>query len=247
MVNIKKYFEMEYEDNREQRLSAVGSYYRSRSNVSLISFGNAGYRVMKSMGCLEVKNTANISVVDREYIGLRGFYNGKLSYEDKSIDIMLSSKSRDTNPFRSPEAVYIKKIYVGSNLDDNARKVYELSNPSISYILVSGFGGKFAQSQHLKFLHLLKTFKKTVLNAIIIPSYAESNARNIAMEGLNEIISTGSPFITFRNESIHDPRPENSILEDIEEANMEIARRIEEYAERISSSIDELKYALIKA
>ncbi len=247
MVNIKKFFEMECEDNHGQRLSAVGSYYRSRSNVSIISFGNAGYRIMKSMGCLEVKNTVNISVIDREYIGLRGFYNGKLSYDDKSIDIMLSSKSRDTNPFRSPEAVYIKKIYVGPNLDDNARKVYELSNPSISYILVSGFGGKFAQPQHLKFLRLLKTFKKTVLNAIIIPSYAESNARNIAMEGLSEIISTGSPFITFRNEIIKDPRPENSIIEDIEEANMGIARRIEEYAERISSSIDELKYALIKA
>ncbi len=153
---------------------------------------------MKAMNCLEVKNTVNVSVIDKKYSGLTSFYNGKLSFEGRSVEVVLSSTLKYRNPFKSPEEVFVKKIYTDS--DDDATKLYEISNPSISYILISGFGGNFAQTQHLKFLRLLKSYGRPVLNIVIVPSVDEPEARKKAMEGIDEIEQLHSNLITYYNE-----------------------------------------------
>ena len=137
-------------------------------------------------------------------------------------------------------------IESSGDAEATARELLCEVEKSNSYILISGFGGDFAQDLHMAFSLLLKERNIPHLNVIIKPSREDLKRRKIAESGIKKLEAVcGKPRI-YDNERLIEKNKEFAREKDgvIRKINVRIARDVEVYSTRLSNASELLKYQL---
>ncbi|BAB59798.1 TVG0651504 [Thermoplasma volcanium GSS1] len=232
---------------REERYidppTVAHEYYSCRTNVVVVSFGNAGFRILRKMNPIDIRNVESYAVF-RGTPARNSYYNGSLNVKGREISFEVYSIENIKNPFLKYSANPIK-IMDGLTEEDALYAAQKLKSTGISFVLVSGFGGSFAQYAHSKFLEILNKSGREALSIIVVPSSKEGNRREKAISAINDLRATGNNIVVFDNDKFSFGYNFQNIMEKIEKANTMIANRLDEYISEISLSIDRLKYAII--
>lgn len=240
----------------------IRKYYQERMDNVVLSFGKAGERILRNIKPLQVRRTSYRSVLVKEERAFANNLNGA-SYTDLEISepdpMRVTLLSREEYEYRKTlnqfdqweeplESATVSTSYLGINGDweTMSKELINEIDKSNSYVLVSGFGGDFAQDMHVNFSKLLTSRKIAHVNVIIKPSREDTKRRKFAEAGVRELRESGAGVVVFDNQKMieklravnHD---KNKIIGKI---NVEIARRVEVLSTRLSNTSELLKYQL---
>ncbi len=229
----------------ENLKAIVAEYYEDRFDNTVISFGNAGSRVLRNVMPFEVGKTNFHSIkLDVPY---------KSSVRKKSSKGMLSTSARTkyfkveladitgskasstpgvATPFRINE-IHISQDQFESSPELITSQIFNNIPRSASFVLVIGFGGKFAQAMHLAFSELLRKKRIAHINVVILPSSVEKESRRTAREGLIKLAKNYGRLKIYDNEQmISKEKLFNAVdsLGEYEKVNQVIARRLHYYS-----------------
>ncbi|WP_010901031.1 cell division GTPase [Thermoplasma acidophilum] len=244
MIHIQRRFEV-FESGGDSRASLAELYYRQKANVAVVSIGNAGFRVIRKMRPIEVKNVDTYAIIQDDDQQIRT-YDGMLSNGRGEIKISLYTLSSEKNPFFRYTSGPIKILNGGSSIRKDEEMFMKIADSAVAFVIVSGFGGNFSQALHLQLLGCLVSMGKETLSAVIIPGRAEERRRQKAIAGIRKMNKMNVPYVVFDNEQLNGPADTTIITERIDAANLKIADSLDGYISSISSSIDRLKYNLIE-
>lgn len=242
---------------------AVHSYYDEMVNNAVVSFGGAGSRILNKIMPLEIRKTVYKSVQRKNENPFRNYGNENEieGYIDvvgpEPIEVGLVSRN-DVFGFRGRSVLNLEKprinveeLIVNFNGAKNyakrlAQQVFSEMEKTSSFVLISGFGGTFAQNIHLEFSDLLSKMAIAHLNIVVVPSKAETNRRRLAQKGLRYLAKQERRVIPFDNEKYFSTKKpgETDIIDSIESVNEKIARLVEVSSMRMSEVSDTIKYYL---
>ncbi|KAA8923497.1 hypothetical protein [Thermoplasma sp.] len=229
----------------DSRASLAELYYRQKANVAVVSIGNAGFRVVKKMRPIEVKNVDTYAIIQDSNQQSHA-YDGMVSDDRGEIKISLYTLNSEKNPFLRYTSGPIKILNGVNNRKEDEDMFMRIADSAVAFVIVSGFGGNFSQAVHLHLLGCLNAMGKETLNAIIIPGRYEEKRRQKAISGIKKLEKMNVPYVTFDNEDLKESIDTAVITERIDAVNLRIADSLDEYISSISSSIDRLKYNLIE-
>ncbi len=240
----------------------IRKYYQERMDNVVLAFGKAGDRVVRNIKPLQIRRTAYRSIQAKEE---RAFTMASPSPETTEIEISepdpmkVTLLSREEYEYRktlnqfdqwdeSLETASISTTYFGADGDFESlsKELLNDIDKSNSYVLVSGFGGTFAQKMHVNFSKLLTKRKIAHVNVIIKPSKEDLKRRKLAESGIKEIEATGASVIVYDNQKLVDKqkayiRDKSKVIRKI---NVDIARHVEVLSTRLSNASELIKYQL---
>lgn len=240
----------------------IRKYYQERMDNVVLAFGKAGDRVLRNIKPLQIRRTTYRSVQAKKE---RAFAKGVNTPDSTELEISepdpmrVSILSREEYEYRkslnqfdqwdeSLETASISTSYFGSqgDFESLSKELINEIDKSNSYVLVSGFGGTFAQNMHVNFSKLLNKRKIAHVNVVIKPSKKDLKRRRIAEKGIAEIESTGSKVVVFDNELLVKKSRTFSVDEAkvMSKINVDIARQVEVLSTRLSNASELLKYQL---
>jgi cell division GTPase FtsZ len=256
--------ENEFDNNMgKQAREIIRNYYEDRADNTIISFGNAGRRVLENIMPLEYRRAVYHSVV-RNKTGYHVNINNDRFTDTLEIvgpepmEVELVSKLQyDQEKARKVKLVERDPVKISETIIDynphdfsaaiTAKEIFSEMDKSNSFILVSGFGGQFAQPLHIAFSKLLASKNITYYNFVVKPSGNEYSKRHIAEIGLREL-SNINHYIKEYDNDIH-LGPLNGtmaqISEKVKNLNIRIARDLEVVSTRMSGALELLRLQLI--
>ena len=240
----------------------IRKYYQERMDNVVLAFGKAGDRVVRNIKPLQIRRTAYRSIQAKEE---RAFTMAPPSPDNTEIEISepdpvkVTLLSREEYEYRktlnqfeqwdeSLETASISTTYFGADGDFESlsKELLNDIDKSNSYVLVSGFGGNFAQKMHVNFSKLLTRRKIAHVNVIIKPSREDLKRRKLAESGIKEIEATGASVIVYDNQKLVDKQ--KAYIKDkskvIRKINVDIARHVEVLSTRLSNASELIKYQL---
>lgn len=240
----------------------IRKYYQERMDNVVLAFGKAGDRVVRNIKPLQIRRTAYRSIQAKEE---RAFTMAVPSPDNTEIEISepdpvkVTLLSREEYEYRktlnqfeqwdeSLETASISTTYFGADGDFESlsKELLNDIDKSNSYVLVSGFGGNFAQKMHVNFSKLLTRRKIAHVNVIIKPSREDLKRRKLAESGIKEIEATGASVIVYDNQKLVDKQ--KAYIKDkskvIRKINVDIARHVEVLSTRLSNASELIKYQL---
>ncbi len=256
--------ENEFDDNMgKQAREIVRNYYEDRADNTIISFGNAGRRILENIMPLEYRRAVYHSVVRNK----TGYHVN--DYADRYTDILeivgpepmevelVSKLQYDQEKAKKVKLVERDPVKISESVIDynphdfspsiTASEIFSGMDKSNSFILVSGFGGQFAQPLHIAFSKLLANRNITHYNLVVIPSVNEYSKRHLAEVGKKEL-SNINHYIREYDNDIH-LGPLNGtmaqISEKVKNLNIRIARDLEVISTRMSGALELLRLQLI--
>ncbi len=240
----------------------IRKYYQERMDNVVLSFGKAGERILRNIKPLQIRRTSYRSVLVKED---RAFANNKKGEAYAELEISepdpmrVTLLSREEYEYRKTlsqfeqwdeplESASVATLYVGETGDWEAmsKELINEIDKSNSYVLVSGFGGDFAQSMHINFSRLLTVRKVAHVNVIIKPSREDTKRRKLAEAGIRDLKDSGASVVVFDNqkliEKMSQVHPDKNKV--IGKINVDIARHVEVLSARLSNTSELLKYQL---
>ncbi len=219
----------------------VFDYFEERFGNTVIAFGNAGSRVLRNVTPFEAGNTnfhaIKIGPADSASRASGSRKAGKTTSGTKFYKVELANKGKDTGdthykkgnptPFSINE-ILVNREQFNSSPDLLARAVFNEIPRSMSFILVSGFGGEFAQKMHIAFSEMLKEKRIAHVNIVIVPSKTEAERRKSAYAGLSELRrKCGDPKV-YDNEEMMQTKTFDSAdsMAEFERVNQIISRKL---------------------
>lgn len=251
-----------YNGLEEQLRRLIRDYYEERIDNTVISIGSAGDRIIRRIVPLEVRRVSYHSVIKngiQDYdAGNRKEYKGRLNLSGKdTVEVKLMTRVNVLAGRKNKHVELWQEGVVSHNISEEmpddrgsyarpVRQIFENMEKSSSYIILSGFGGEFAQPMHLTFSKMLKGRGLPVLNIIIKPSKSEPNRRKIAESAIQEMLKIGERIVVFDNERMLGKKTtREGFTEKIDSVNDRIARKIEIYSMKLSDATDFVKYNMI--
>lgn len=240
----------------------IRKYYQERMDNVVLAFGKAGDRIIRDIKPLQIRRTSYRSVqAKQERAFAQKFKNPDATEieiaEPDPMKVTLLSREeyeyrKTLNQFEqwneSLENASISTTYFGSNGDYETlcKELINDIDKSNSYVLVSGFGGNFAQNMHINFSKLLTKRKIAHVNVIVKPSGEDQKRRKTAETGIKELESTGASVIVYDNQKLVEKqktltKDRNKVIRKI---NVDIARHVEVLSTRLSNTSELLKYQL---
>ena len=239
----------------------IRKYYSERMDNVVIAFGTAGDKVLRNIRPLQIRRTVYRSVQLKKERAV----SPTVQAQDAEIilaepePVKVSIISREEYEYRKNidqfdcwqdplEAATVNTTFIegSGDAEATARELLCEVEKSNSYILISGFGGDFAQDLHMAFSLLLKERNIPHLNVIIKPSREDLKRRKIAESGIKKLEAVcGKPRI-YDNERLIEKNKEFVREKDgvIRKINVRIARDVEVYSTRLSNASELLKYQL---
>lgn len=246
--------------------SAIGGlirkYYQERMDNVVLAFGKAGDRVIRNIKPLQIRRTSYRSIQAKEERAFASDYDDAdfteiEIAEPDPVKVMLLSKEeyeyrKNLNQFEqwndSLETASISTSFfdVRDDFDAMSKELLNAVDKSNSFVLVSGFGGSFAQNMHIEFSRLLTKRKIAHVNVIIKPSKEDSKRRKLAQVGIKELEDAGANVVVFDNQRLVEKQ--RTLIKDrnkiIRKINIDIARQVEVISARLSNASELLKYQL---
>lgn len=238
----------------------IRKYYQERMDNVVLAFGKAGDRVVRNIKPLQIRRTSYRSIqVKKE----RTFAKSNPIPDTTELEISepdpvrVTLLSREEYEYRkslsqfehwdeSLESASVTTTFFDADGDSESlsRELINDIDKSNSYVLVSGFGGDFAQKLHITFSKLLTKRKIAHVNVIIKPSKEDLKRRKLADAGIKDLQSTGAGVIVYDNQKLVDKQKEYSRPKAIRKINVEIARKVEVLSTRLSNASELIKYQL---
>ncbi|MCL4340654.1 MAG: hypothetical protein M1431_00950 [Candidatus Thermoplasmatota archaeon] len=256
--------ENEFDNNMgKQAREIVRNYYEDRADNTIISFGTAGRKILENIMPLEYRRAVYHSVIKNE----TGYHVNSYTHWNEDIleivgpepmEVQVVSKLQyDQERANKVKIVERDPVKIGETILDynsrdfspakTAREIFSQMDKSNSFILVSGFGGKFAQPLHIEFSRLLASRNITHFNFVVKPSANNYVKRNMAEAGIVELLRTNR-YLREYDSDIH-LGPLNGttaqILEKVKNLNIRIARDLEVVSTRMSGALELLRLELI--
>lgn len=240
----------------------IRKYYQERMDNVVLAFGKAGDRVIRNIKPLQIRRTSYRSVQAKEE---RAFARSVSTPDTTELEISepdpmrVTLLSREEYEYRKNlnqfdqwddtlETATISKTYFGANGDFESlsKELINEIDKSNSYVLVSGFGGAFAQNMHINFSKLLTHRKIAHVNVVIKPSKEDLKRRKIADRGIKDLQSTGASVIVYDNQKLVEKQREytRDKAKVIRKINIDIARHVEVLSTRLSNASELIKYQL---
>lgn len=240
----------------------IKKYYQERMDNMVLAFGKAGDRIIRNIKPLQIRRTSYRSIQAKEE---RAFASGEKEVNSTEIEIsepdpvkvLLLSKEeyeyrKNLNQFEqwneTLETASISTSFfdASDDYDSMSKELLNAIDKSNSFVLVSGFGGSFAQNMHIQFSRLLTKRKIAHVNVIVKPSKEDSKRRKIAEAGIKELDSTGANIVVYDNQKLVEKQ--RTLVKEkarvIRKINVEIARQVEVLSARLSNASELLKYQL---
>ncbi len=203
---------MDPKDIRQRIMGTVEEYFQEREDTSIVSFGNAGARVLKKVLPFETGRIGFHSVVmdkkppqQEKKRKFRLFKRASL-YE---VDLVENKGgfTRNTENGLALDSIYftVNTIKVGTmqfqaNPKLLSERVLSEIGQSSSIIVVSGFGGEFAQRMHIEFARLLKHRGIAHMSVVIKPEKNQRQHRIAANRGIIQLMEEDSYVKVYDNE-----------------------------------------------
>ncbi len=240
----------------------VRKYYQERMDNVVLAFGKAGDRVVRNIKPLQIRRTSYRSIQAKKE---RAFAKSNPVPDTTELEISepdpvrVTLLSREEYEYRkslnqfdhwdeSLESASITTTFFGADGDSESlsKELINDIDKSNSYVLVSGFGGDFAQKLHVTFSKLLTQRKIAHVNVIIKPSKEDLKRRKLADAGIKDLESTGASVIVYDNQKLVDKQKEynRDKAKAIRKVNVEIARKVEVLSTRLSNASELIKYQL---
>ncbi|WP_393970656.1 hypothetical protein OXIME_000881 [Oxyplasma meridianum] len=252
-----------YNNMGKQAREIVKNYYADRADNTIISFGTAGRKILENIVPLEFRRAVYHSVVKNE----NGYHVNSHAYgnEDmldivgpENMEVQLVSKFQyDQERANKVKIVERDPVKIGETIIDynpqdfspsiTAKEIFSQMDKSNSFILVSGFGGKFAQPLHIAFSKLLASRNITHFNFVVKPSLNSYLKRNVAEAGIMELTSISHYLREYDNDIYLGPLngTTTQIMEKVKNLNIRIARDLEVVSTRMSGALELLRLQLI--
>lgn len=240
----------------------IRKYYQERMDNMVLAFGKAGDRIIRNIKPLQIRRTSYRSIQAKEERAFASV-NGETESteieiaEPDPVKVMLLSKEeyeyrKNLNQFEqwndTLETASISTSFfdAGEDYDAMSKELLNAIDKSNSFVLVSGFGGSFAQNMHIGFSKLLTRRKIAHINVIIKPSREDSKRRKIAEAGIKELEASGANVVVYDNQKLVEKQrvmiKERTRV--IRKINIDIARQVEVFSARLSNASELLKYQL---
>lgn len=205
---------MDPKDIRDRIVGAVQQYFQERDDTTIVSFGNAGARVLKKVLPFETGRINFHSVVmDAPMKQTQPPKKKKWSLFKRAalfevdLDENRAGIAKSTANGLALDSIYftVNMIKVGTSQFQSsprllAEKILSDVGKSSSIIVVSGFGGEFAQTMHIEFARLLKHRGVAHMSVVIKPSKSERQHRTVADRGIIQLMEEDSYVKVYDNE-----------------------------------------------
>ncbi|MHB8395849.1 MAG: FtsZ/tubulin family protein [Thermoplasmataceae archaeon] len=252
-------------DEIVQNLKAiVAEYFEDRFDNTVISFGNAGSRVLRNVTPFEVGKTnfhaVKLEVPEtrqgrKERAGKKSMKVSKTGYFRVELaETSGKGKPISTNLTGNPTPFKINEIHVShdqfaSSPELLASQIFNNMPRSSSFILVSGFGGEFAQAMHIAFSTILKKRKIAHINVVIKPSAVEEDKRRIADRGIIALARTSGQVKVYDNEEMVSREKlftSFDTMNEYEKVNQVISRNLHFYSMALSETAGVIRKSFLE-
>ncbi|MDS0256563.1 hypothetical protein ApAK_02535 [Thermoplasmatales archaeon AK] len=258
---------VEMETIEEQMLEGLlrsyfRKYYAERVDNIVLAFGIAGERILRSIKPIQERRTIYKAIQekkDRAFIGSSRDSQGcEIMVEGpQPLSVQVLSKEEydyrkrleDLELWDNPlDLASVTVDFVGptSDYDSLAAEVMNGMEKSNSFVLVSAFGGTFAQSLHMATARLLRKMKIAHINVILEPGRGEMEKRRTAESGINKLREEGEVVKVFDSQKILEAsyRIYTEIGKIYEKLNEKIAKEVEIISDRLASSCERERYRI---
>lgn len=240
----------------------VRKYYQERMDNIVLAFGKAGDRIVRNIKPLQIRKTAYRSIQAKEE---RAFTHRMDSIDGTELEISepdpvrvtllskeeyeyrrtLSQFEQWDNPLDSA-AVTTNYIGPKGDMESASKELLNAVDKSNSFLLVSGFGGDFAQELHIEFSKLLTRRKIAHVNVVVKPSREDMKRRRLAEAGIKKLLEVGSEVVVYDNQKLIEKKSAlgNDKNKTIRKINVDIARHVEVLSARLSNASELLRYQL---
>ncbi len=238
-------------------------YYEERSDVTVISFGDCGKRVLGYIlpNELSMANLHSVTLGERtkeknmisrakDLVAKTKMSYFKVDLEDRRRHgaIMEHSNGLVQEVAQSLRHISIPAEQFYSSPELAASLLMDTIPRSSVFILVSGFGGSFAQPMHLAFSALLNSRKIAHMNLVIKPSRIEKERRQVAQRGILELVKNHSGLKVYDNDALGpspiELTPENS-LDLLDRINEKVVRDLRMFSIKLSEMAGIIRERLI--
>lgn len=239
----------------------VKKYYQDRNDNIVLSFGIAGFSILKEIKPLQVRKTLYKSI---QFKNERAFIRtGQPDQNEVTImgpeDMNVSIISREELEYRKRLTEYDQRsasLYTASvsieyletrdSAEQTANQVFESMEKTTSILLVTEFGSEFLQSLHLAMSKLLNRRGVSHLNYVIKPAKMTHSAQKSAESAISKLREISNNVVVFDVQTqseklISGGVPRSSVQEKI---NERIARKVEVISAKMSNASELLKYQL---
>ena len=199
-------------DIRERIVGAVQEYFQERDDTTIVSFGNAGARVLKKVlpfetGRINFHSVVMDTPVKQQPKKKKWSLFKRAAYYEVDLDENSAGIAKSTANGLALDSIYftVNTIKVGSTQFLSsprmlAEKILSDVGQSSSIIVVSGFGGDFAQTMHIEFARLLKKRGIAHMSVVIKPQKNERTNRSRADRGILQLMEEDSFVKVYDNE-----------------------------------------------
>ncbi len=243
---------------KELTKNVVRQYFEDHNDSTIIAFGKAGSRIIKRMLPMEGNNT-KFHTINLETGVVRMTQTKKksrgISRRSTFLEVDLEENSISVNNYSrngvAVESVFYKINNITVSYDKFtispklvANEILANIEKSSYFILVSGFGGSFAQPLHIEFSEMLRKRRIPHLNVVIKPSRLEKDKRSIAQRGIIKLSREDSVPYVYDNDEVLDKKKMAETInaaELLDKINEKIGMDIYLYNLRITDRLGILK------
>lgn len=210
------------EEIKQAKLRAIRSYFEEHERSTIVSFGRAGSRVIKSMLPIEsdktqlkmvVQDTSTVvALTPKAKKNLKKILK-RSSYAEVDLEEQPSSSHSPVGTSLVVETMQSRVNKFSVSYDQflsspklAANEVLSQVGKSSVYILVSGFGGTFGQTMHTEFALMLNKRRMPHMNIVILPAKTEKERRSRALRGLTELMKVDMNVKVYDNQDYIDSR-----------------------------------------
>jgi cell division GTPase FtsZ len=238
---------------RHNLTEIVKEYYEERADITIMSFGDCGKRILGYMMPDEIPR-ANIHSVTMDNtpvvkIEKKKSTSGLLTKKTKMSYFKVDLESKNSvsgtvysGPLMQELLVQTKNISVLADQFESspelvASQIFDEILRSQAFILVSGFGGSFGQRMHIAFSGILNKRNIAHVNLVIKPSKLEEDRRRKAQAGIIQLVKQSGGVKVYDNEEsskeIRNMLPQNPLTY-LDKINEKVVRDLKFFSLRLS-------------
>lgn len=252
---MKKDVEAESDYVRRRICSIAREYSMDRYDSALVAIGSVGERILKRVIPLEEARVFYHAVNHgRHTLAPQRSQNSDVAYIEiyshKPMEIRIINTTDDPYTMRDfDDAEYpVTKFEITTaeastsqiERSRTALRVFTEFARSDSYILVSAFGGKYAQEMHTEVSKIMVRRNIPHLNVIVKPSKLYPNERAMAERAISHLQSLGARVKVIDNQDLEESDARNSTRPSSDgqwtSVNTKIAREIEVYLMKLAAA-----------
>ncbi|MEM0158345.1 MAG: hypothetical protein QXV22_05030 [Thermoplasmataceae archaeon] len=237
-------------------------YYEERYDNIVLAFGIAGERILRSIRPIKERRTIYKAIQekkDRAFIGSAKDGPGyEISVEGpQPVSVQVLSKEEfeyrrkleDLELWSNPlDIASVSVDFVGptNDYDTLASELMNSMEKTNSFVLVSAFGGTFAQSLHISTARLLRRMKIAHISIILEPGKGEMEKRRTAEVGIEMLRQEGEIVKVFDSQRLLETsyRIYTEIGKIYEKLNEKIAKEVEIISDRLATSCERERYRI---